>query len=35
MDYPVEDDPAAEAATEKRIADGAPTIAPYLSLIHI
>ena len=29
MDYPVEDDPAAEAATEKRIADGAPTIAPY------
>jgi len=29
MDYPVEDDPAAEAATEKKIADGAPTIAPY------
>ncbi|MGK3950358.1 alpha/beta hydrolase [Microbacterium sp. K2] len=31
MDYPVEDDPAAEAATEKKIADGAPTIAPYWS----
>lgn len=29
MDYPVEDDPAAEAATEARIAEGAPTIAPY------
>ncbi|MGH8954056.1 MAG: alpha/beta hydrolase [Microbacterium sp.] len=29
MDYPVDDDPAAEAATEKKIADGAPTIAPY------
>lgn len=31
MDYPVEDDPAAEAATEKKIAEGAPTIAPYWS----
>ncbi|QDE35557.1 alpha/beta hydrolase [Microbacterium foliorum] len=31
MDYPVEDDPAAEAATEEKIADGAPTIAPYWS----
>nr|WP_201471380.1 alpha/beta hydrolase [Microbacterium hydrocarbonoxydans] len=31
MDYPVEDDPAAEAATEAKIADGAPTIAPYWS----
>ncbi len=29
MDYPVEDDPAAEAATDEKIADGAPTIAPY------
>lgn len=29
MDYPVEDDPAAEAATERKIAEGAPTIAPY------
>lgn len=29
MDYPVEDDPDAEAAIEKKIADGAPTIAPY------
>lgn len=29
MDYPVEDDPAAEAAIETKIADGAPTIAPY------
>ncbi|MDF2509316.1 MAG: peptidase [Microbacterium sp.] len=29
MDYPVEDDPAAEAAIEAKIADGAPTIAPY------
>jgi pimeloyl-ACP methyl ester carboxylesterase len=29
MDYPVEDDPAAEAATEAKIAEGAPTIAPY------
>lgn len=31
MDYPVEDDPAAEAATDARIAAGAPTIAPYWS----
>ncbi|WP_312168723.1 alpha/beta hydrolase [Microbacterium sp.] len=31
MDYPVEDDPAAEAATEAKIAEGAPTIAPYWS----
>lgn len=29
MDYPVEDDPAAEAASEAKIAAGAPTIAPY------
>lgn len=29
MDYPVEDDPTAEAATEAKIAEGAPTIAPY------
>lgn len=29
MDYPVEDDPAAEAASLARIAAGAPTIAPY------
>lgn len=29
MDYPVEDDPAAEAATNAKIAAGAPTIAPY------
>lgn len=29
MDYPVEDDPAAEAATKEKIAEGAPTIAPY------
>ncbi|WP_314651317.1 alpha/beta hydrolase [uncultured Microbacterium sp.] len=29
MDYPVEDDPAAEAATTAKIAEGAPTIAPY------
>ncbi|UTT52154.1 alpha/beta hydrolase [Microbacterium maritypicum] len=29
MDYPVEDDPAAEAATNAKIAQGAPTIAPY------
>jgi pimeloyl-ACP methyl ester carboxylesterase len=29
MDYPVEDDPAAEAATTKKIEEGAPTIAPY------
>lgn len=31
MDYPVEDDPAAEAAVEAKIAEGAPTIAPYWS----
>lgn len=31
MDYPVEEDPAAEAATEAKIAEGAPTIAPYWS----
>ncbi len=31
MDYPVEDDPAAEAAYEAKIAEGAPTIAPYWS----
>lgn len=31
MDYPVEDDPAAEAATEAKIAEGAPTIAAYWS----
>ncbi len=29
MDYPVEDDPDAEAAIEKKIAEGAPTITPY------
>lgn len=29
MDYPVEDDPDAEAAAQARIAEGAPTIAPY------
>jgi pimeloyl-ACP methyl ester carboxylesterase len=29
MDYPVEDDPEAEAAIEAKIAKGAPTIAPY------
>ncbi|WP_350351533.1 alpha/beta hydrolase [Microbacterium sp. A8/3-1] len=29
MDYPVEDDPKAEAAITKKIAEGAPTIAPY------
>nr|WP_230114951.1 alpha/beta hydrolase [Microbacterium oxydans] len=29
MDYPVEDDPAAEAASQAKIAEGAPTIAPY------
>ncbi|MCK2037594.1 alpha/beta hydrolase [Microbacterium sp. SSW1-49] len=29
MDYPVEDDPDAEAATRAKIAEGAPTIAPY------
>ena len=31
MDYPVEDDPAAEAATTAKIEKGAPTIAPYWS----
>ena len=29
MDYPVEDDPAAEAASTAKIAEGAPTIAKY------
>lgn len=29
MDYPVEDDPEAEAAAQERIAEGAPTIAKY------
>ncbi|MFS0895342.1 alpha/beta hydrolase [Microbacterium sp. 179-I 3D3 NHS] len=29
MDYPLEDDPAAAEATEARIAEGAPTLAPY------
>ena len=29
MDYPVEDDPDAEAAIKAKIAAGAPTIAPY------
>lgn len=29
MDYPVEDDPDAEAAQKAKIAEGAPTIAPY------
>jgi pimeloyl-ACP methyl ester carboxylesterase len=29
MDYPVEDDPAAEAASKAKIAEGAPTVAPY------
>ncbi|WP_447653125.1 alpha/beta hydrolase [Microbacterium sufflavum] len=29
VDYPVEDDPAAEAAITAKIAEGAPTIAPY------
>lgn len=29
MDYPVENDPAAEEAITKKIAEGAPTIAPY------
>ncbi|UWF78725.1 alpha/beta fold hydrolase [Microbacterium sp. EF45047] len=29
MDYPVEDDPAAEEATMARIREGAPTFAPY------
>lgn len=29
MDYPVEDNAEAEAAIEKKIAEGAPTIAPY------
>lgn len=31
MDYPVENDPDAEAATIKKIEEGAPTIAPYWS----
>lgn len=31
MDYPVEDDPAAEEATMAKIREGAPTIAPYWS----
>ena len=31
MDYPVEDDPAGEAAAEAKITEGAPTIAPYWS----
>ncbi|GAA1546445.1 pimeloyl-ACP methyl ester carboxylesterase [Microbacterium ginsengiterrae] len=31
MDYPVEDDEAAEDAAEAKIADGAPTVAPYWS----
>jgi pimeloyl-ACP methyl ester carboxylesterase len=31
MDYPVESDPDAEAATLKKIQEGAPTIAPYWS----
>ncbi|MFT4259165.1 alpha/beta hydrolase [Microbacterium sp.] len=29
MDYPIEDDPDTEAATRKKIAEGAPTVAPY------
>ncbi|WP_217182613.1 alpha/beta hydrolase [Streptomyces sp. AC495_CC817] len=29
MDYPVEDDPEADAANKAKIAEGAPTIAPY------
>ena len=29
MDYPVEDDPDAEAASQKKIEEGAPTVAPY------
>ncbi|MFT4157641.1 MAG: alpha/beta hydrolase [Microbacterium sp.] len=29
MDYPVEDDPVAEAASQEKIAEGAPTIAKY------
>lgn len=29
MDYPVEDDPAAEEAVMQKIREGAPTIAPY------
>lgn len=29
MDYPVEDDPAAQDAADAKVADGAPTIAPY------
>lgn len=31
MDYPVEEDPDAEMAIEKKIVEGAPTIAPYWS----
>ncbi|MFB7252086.1 alpha/beta hydrolase [Microbacterium sp. NPDC056234] len=31
MDYPVEDDPDAEAAAEKLLAEKAPTVAPYWS----
>jgi pimeloyl-ACP methyl ester carboxylesterase len=31
MDYPVEDDPAAQDAADAKIAEGAPTIAPYWS----
>lgn len=31
MDYPVEDDQAAEDAADAKIAEGAPTIAPYWS----
>lgn len=31
MDYPADDDPAAEAAAEARVAELAPTIAPYWS----
>ena len=29
MDYPVEDDPKAEAAAQKKVEKGAPTFAPY------
>lgn len=29
MDYPVEDDPAAQAAADAKVAKGAPTFAPY------
>ncbi|MGW8484614.1 alpha/beta hydrolase [Microbacterium sp. NPDC055903] len=31
MDYPVENDPEAEAAADAEIAEGAPTVAPYWS----